>query len=694
MGLKDLQLKQWYDSDTDDILNSFYLPALSETICYKRLVGFFSSASFAITAKGVLKLIKNGGKIQLITSPKFQIEDIEAIKSSVKSVEEVSEEKLLEELNNITEEFIMDHVKALSWMLKNNILEIKIAIVYDDEGYPLCEDSISKEGMFHQKVGLLEDVYGNKLSFSGSENESANAWLNNIEEFKVFRNWIESESSYYESDELKFNKFWDEKSKKTKIINLPQAVKMKLFEIAPADIDKINLEKWNKSKNKKLTLRNYQNKAVENWLKNKNGIFEMATGTGKTITALSCVKKIIDLENKLVVIISTPYIHLNEQWLNELNKLEFKYDSIIADSSKSKWKDKLVDNLIDIKNKIIDVLFIFTTHNTFSSSDFITIIKKYKPNELKYFLIVDEVHGIGAPIRRKGLINEYDYRLGLSATPKRWFDYEGTEKIFEYFGNTIFEFSLTDAIKEGYLSPYIYKPYLTHLSSEEMDSYITQTKKISKSYYSTEDKLKKDQIFSLLCIKRQKIIRNASNKFIIFKEILNEIKDLKYGLIYCSPQQIIQVQKILNDKNIIQHKFTQKEGVVKNDKYGGVSEREFLLKKFGEGFYHVLVAMKCLDEGVDVPPAKIAIMLDNSGNSREYIQRRGRILRKYPGKQNAIIYDIIVEPGLKGLTQDLVEIEKKIIYKELLRFSEFARSSMNASECEKVLKEIRGVYEL
>jgi superfamily II DNA or RNA helicase len=228
-----------------------------------------------------------------------------------------------------------------------------------------------------------------------------------------------------------------------------------------------------------------------------------------------------------------------------------------------------------------------------------------------------------------------------------------------------------------------------------MEKYEEETRKVARAYYRSKDADEKDEIFTLLCIKRQKIIRNAMNKLVVFQEILDELHEVKYCLIYCSPRQIRTVQEILNQRNIVQHKFTEVEGTKSEDRYGGLSERDFLIKQFSEGVYRALVSMRCLDEGVDVPPARFAIMLDNSGNPREYIQRRGRVLRKYPGKENAIIHDIIVEPVLRPtLSQELGNLEKKIIAKELERYRDFARSSQNAEECLEIMQNLEAVYGL
>lgn len=699
MSLRDLTLKRSYDSDTDDILRDFYIPALSCSTLYKRLTGFFSSTSLAVAAKGITGLISNGGSMKLISGARFRREDVEAIVEAYKDPESVIESTMLEELENLENQFVKDHVRALGWMIAKGKLEIKVAILCDENGYPLDEKAVNKRGIFHQKVGILEDVGGNQISFSGSDNESATGWQNNIEEFKVFKSWIDSEKEYFDADLSKFEKFWQGYANRTRVIDIPRAIEEKLIEIAPESVEKLDLDRWIREKGQnQLGLRNYQVKAIESWLANdKKGIFEMATGTGKTVTALGCLREILGTQTRSIVIICSPFIHLSEQWIREINRVNINCSKLVADSSQSRWKDNLVDSIMDVENGISDILVVLTTHNTFSSADFMNIIVKSKGRmpAQKLFLIVDEVHGIGAPERKKGLIKEYDFRLGLSATPKRWFDYEGTDKIFNYFGDVVFRFSLKNAIDAGYLTPYVYKPHFTHLTSQEMAKYEFETLKVCKAYYSSKDDDKRDEMFTLLCIKRQKIIRNATNKFVVFESILNELDEMRHCLIYCSPQQIRKVQNILNKRNIIQHKFTQVEGTRPERRFGWLSEREFLIKEFSEGVYHTLVSMRCLDEGVDVPPARIAIMLANSGNPREYIQRRGRVLRKFPGKKYAIIHDIIVEPILKPkISNELKSLETKIVAKELRRYKEFARSAKNAAECLDKMSEIEATYGL
>jgi superfamily II DNA or RNA helicase len=688
----DLDLKPDYDSENDDILHQFYIPVLSRAKKYHRLAGFFSSSALAVAARGISVFIRNDGDMKLIVGARLQKPDIEAIREGKENPEKILSEIILRDLKEIEDEIIRDHVRALGWLIAWGHLDIKIAIVTDNLGQPLDYDTALRKGIFHQKVGIFEDKDGNLISFSGSVNESATAWEDNIEEFKVFRSWIPGELEHLASDNRKFEKYWNGQTNRLKILDVPTAVREKLVEIAPDDIKRLKIEHFGE----RPTLRSYQENATLAWLHNSfRGILEMATGTGKTLTALTCLEKAFETKEKIVAIISSPFIHLSEQWIRESEKLGIHSDKLVADSSRNRWRDKLVDSILDVENGVCERLIVLTTHNTFSSVDFINIVKDSKKRvpDLRLFLIVDEVHGIGAPQRRLGLIEEYDYRLGLSATPKRWFDLKGTEKIFEYFGDVVFEFSLRDAIKAGYLVPYIYMPHFTYLTPEEMTRYEEETRKIAKAYYRSKNEDERDEIFTLLCIKRQKIIRNARNKLVVFEKILDDLKEITYCLVYCSPHQIRVVQDILNQKNIIQHKFTEREGIRPESRFGGLSEREFLIKQFSEGTYNALVSMRCLDEGVDVPPARLAIMLDNSGNPREYIQRRGRVLRKFPGKKQAVIHDIIVEPVLRTtISQELGELERKIIAKELERYRDFASSAQNASDCLEIMANLEAMY--
>jgi len=448
MTLKSVELKRTYSSDYDDILHEFYIPALRESNEYNRLAGFFSSGSLAISVRGILSLIKNGGYMKLIVSPKLSRDDVKAILDGYEHPEKYIEQKMIKDLEKIEDLFIKDHISVLGWMVANKKLELRVAVGYDEERKLLSYDAMQERCIFHQKVGILKDSDGNAITFSGSVNETAMGWLENIEEFKVFRNWIKLEREYVDADIEKFSRFWDNQSPRVKVIDLPYAVRSKLIEFAPNDITHVDLERWYQKsqthKMKKITLYEYQKSAVEAWLKNgMRGIFEMATGTGKTFTALQCLNSLTTKTKKLITIITCPYQHLIMQWENSIDKFGINIRRLIADSTNPDWRKEFIENIYDIKNDVRDKLIVLTSHPTFSSDDFTKIIKKYTENtDITLFLIADEVHGVGAEKRKVGLSESYTFRLGLSATPKRWFDDLGTQGLYDYFKDVVFQFTL------------------------------------------------------------------------------------------------------------------------------------------------------------------------------------------------------------------------------------------------------------
>lgn len=696
MTLKNTLLKKSYDSDVDNIVKDFYIPILSNSIKYQRLAGFFSSSALAVAARGISSFIKNDGDMELICSANFKKDDIEAIKSAYKNPKEIIEKSMMSEIGNLEENIIRDHVAALGWMVAHNKLQIRIAVLLDHDGIPLD----GNRGMFHQKVGILTDEENNMISFSGSINESASGWKYNVEEIKVFKSWEEPEKEYFLEDLKNFKKCWNGEATRIQIYDIPEAVEKELIKIAPNSRNDI-IETLKAGETGKkiggIKLWDHQNEAIEKWLKNGMvGIFEMATGTGKTFTALGCLNEFYNTNNKSICIIACPYSHLIDQWIEDVKDFGYDEDIIVANSANPSWKRELNDYILDINTDICERLIIFTTHDTLSSIKFIEAMKESKAD---IFLIVDEVHGIGSNKRRKGLLENYKYRLGLSATPTRWFDEEGTDIIMSYFNEVVFSFSLDKALTtinpatgEFYLTPYEYYPYFIELTPNELQDYIIMSNKISKVYHLSSNKKEQEELMTSLLNKRQRIINNAKNKYNTLIKILENNSEIKHLLVYCSPQQMDKVQDILLRTNIKpQHKFTMGEGTKKETKYLGISERDYLLREFSKGNYRALVAMKCLDEGVDVPAAKTAIIMSSTSNPREYIQRRGRVLRRSHNKKRAIIYDLIVMPKFNNNSTS-GEIERKIRKKEMERYKEFARTAINSAEClEKLEKYVYGV---
>lgn len=698
MNLRNLQLKKAYSSDQDSILHDFYIPALQQAHSYDRLAGFFSSSSLAIAARGIMGLIRNGGAMRLIVSPRLSREDIGAILSSAKAQEEIVEHRLLKELDRLETDFVRDHVSALGWMLSHGILQIRVAVPTSASMTRLQDQDTEYGTLFHVKVGVLRDSAGNTLSFSGSVNETAAGWLHNVEEFKVFRDWDQSESPYVHADEEKFHRFWTNQSSRVRVIDIPSAVERKLVDIAPVDIGTVGLNRhyFPSRRQRPIDLYPHQTEAINEWLNNhQKGLFVMATGTGKTFAALGCLDRAAEINHQLLVVIACPYQHLMEQWQGVIGRFGFTCDQmLVADGSNRSWKNQLADAMMDLALGTKENVIVFTTHATFSSKTFADIIRDHKAM-LKIMLIADEVHGLGASQRRTGLLSEYDLRLGLSATPTRWFDSAGTRSIYDFFEKEVFQFGLAEGINtlnprtmQTYLVPYRYLPRFAQLTSEEMHLYADKTRRIARLAAKATREQQEDEYLESLRFARADIIKNAHQKYEVLESILDTMgSPIKWTIVYCSPQQIDEVMHIVNDRRITAHRFTMEQGTSPAKQFGGKSERQHLLQEFGNGKYQALVAMRCLDEGVDVPPARNAILMASSGNPREYIQRIGRVIRRSPGKNEATVHDIIVQPSVESIAPELRDLETRIMKSELQRCQEIARSAVNNAEALTLLSE-------
>lgn len=680
MSFKDLKLNSTYNSSKNDLVIEFYGPVLSEAVSYDRVTGFFNSKSLALVASGLKGFISNNGKMRLLCGSELQKDDIDAILNSSEIAEKLSD-SFLNDLNNISDEIELNHIKLLAWMVDNDFLDIKIGIVKNNKGYI--------GGILHEKTGILSDKFGNTIVFSGSNNETNFGWVSggfgNIEKFKVFLSW--EDSKFIVDDLNSFEEYWNNENKFLEVLSIPNAAKEGLIKLAPKNIDEVmklplefNICSNSKDKRK---LRDYQEEAISKWCENnKKGIFKMATGTGKTFTALNCISSALNDDLNLITVIACPYAHLTEQWLNDVeNNLGIKCYSIYA-SANTNWKKDFADLVFKLRLGIIKKAIILTTHNTFSMDFF-----KDKISEINnpLLLVVDEMHKVVSDKFSRGLLECYEYRLGLSATPEVYNNEVGTNFVLSYFGGIIYSFDLDDALnncdEEGktYLAPYEYLPQRVGLNESELSQYIDLSRQISR--FSHMNKEHMSDYYKLLLQKRKDIVNNANEKYDCLSKILDDLEDVSHLIIFCSHQQMDNVLKILKDKEILGHKFTYSEGTKKSNQYGGLSEREYLIKQFDEGVYKALVAIKCLDEGVDIPSADKVIIMSSSRNPREYVQRRGRVLRRSDGKEKADIYDMaVIEYDYSG------EIINSIVEPEMERMIDFINSSDNSGYCMKLLE--------
>lgn len=702
MSFCDINIDYSYETGNGDPINEFYVPVLSHAKKYDRIAGYFSSSSLAIAARGIAGLIANGGKMRIIASPHLSEDDIKIINKSIDSPQGFVENRFLKEIDNIEDEFQRNHLEALGWMMANRLLEIKLAFVVKKD-----DNEINESALFHQKVGILEDTEGLQLSFSGSINETASGWLNNIEEFKVFKSWEPGQESYLKNDLLKFESFWNGKRPNVRVIDISEAIKEKLIYIAKDFSNEEFLAKQYITMNKKRTIDEklslffYQQEALDTWKENDYSLlFEMATGTGKTRTAIACINESMKLNKNLIVIISCPQGTLSRQWQGEIEGMGLEFhQSLIVDGTNRRWRKELERDIKKVSVGYNDNLIIYTTHTTGSSPDFISIISE-NCKDIPICFVGDEAHGLGARIAKKGLLEIYKYRIGLSATPKRWFDDIGSSILTNYFGQKSFEFTIGDALStinpitnKPFLVNYYYHPVFIQLTDEEFEEFEKLSKRIKRmSVYSQNSDMYQKRLESLL-FARANIEKNAVNKYKELNKIIGNGQDLKDTIIFTSDAQIDEVLLMMSSKGILTHRFTQSEGTAPEAKYFDKSERQYLIDKFKDGTYQVLVAIKCLDEGIDIPSASTAILMASSTNPREYIQRIGRVIRQASNKTRAHIYDFILEPNLERLKNpEFVELEKKIFDKEMNRVEDMSTNAINNAEVLLAISKKRGMF--
>lgn len=657
MGLKDLLIETSYESDASKthLLEEFYIPVLENAKRYYRIAGFFSSSALAIAAKGIEGLINNDGKMYLLVSPELSEEDVNIIKEHGRITEDAS---IFSDLKLDTA--VSENLQALAWLLDCGKLEIKIVV-----------GKKNINSLFHQKIGIIFDDEGDIMSFSGSINETAQAWLNNIEEFKVFRSWEDGQIEYLQSDLTKFLSYWkNERTDIADVYDIPQAIKEKIIKTKPRDIMDLNImRKYRKDKkvqDNTLSLFPHQERAVECWLNNdRKLLMEMATGTGKTRTAIGCMLKLIKENEPTLFIVATPQNTLSRQWKTDVEKLNICFDRAeIIDGSNPKWKKTLQLLMLDISDGNIHNAIIYSTHDTASSDKFISIIKENK-YDTRIVFVCDEVHAIGSAKQRNALLEEYECRIGLSATPQRMFDEAGTKLISDYFGRTSFEFTIADALatpnpitNKPFLNRFYYYPIFVSLNEREEINYNKISKQIA---VLLNDEERDEEKLQRLYDRRADICKNADGKYDALDHLLERMNPttIKDAILFVSDVQIAQCFDILTKRKIKRAKITEKESATKIVDEKGDTERQAIISQFVNNQIQVLVGIKCLDEGIDIPNARIAIIMASSTNPREYVQRVGRVIRQAPNKEPSVIYDFIVKPNYCATGSNILEKEAK-----------------------------------
>jgi superfamily II DNA or RNA helicase/HKD family nuclease len=672
-GLETLQLRRHYDSDEEDVMNTFYRPVLGRSISYRRAVGYFSAAALLACARELAHFIKGGGSLKFIVGCFVSRQEIEAVPLDQRDEleREIIRQELIKQLQAL-EDVDFDAAALLAKLISSGVAELRIAV--------------RDNGLYHEKYGIFEDVYGSKIAFIGSANETLAA-LTQGSNHESFSAYSSSEPHIYEAYgavlEARFEKLWTGDAKGTRVLALDPTTLEYLQQLAArarsadaSDADAPPLPTIAPAS----TLRGYQLDALRNWQNNEfQGILAMATGTGKTITAIEAIKKFRGAVPYGAIIITVPYQNLAVQWIEAVR--EAGIDSIAAFQSRSNWYSAVKNVFLAARTGHTQMPCVICVNDTFEGSEFQELLALLKDAvEQRHLIIVDECHHFNNLRRIHRLPSWFRLRLGLSATP---YDQYAEHILDQYFGKIVFEFTLKEAIANDYLTKYRYQVFPCMLTEEETELYEEVTYKIVRTAGGREDGFTPEVFAKVkhLLLQRARIVGAARNKLTSLRAHLSATGKTPYSLFYCgdgsleeegdSIRQIILVTRLLSELGWRTSRITAAETL---------NEREALLSRLETRALDAIVSIKVLDEGIDIPICQTAYILASQTSDRQGIQRRGRVLRKSDGKELAYLYDFLV---LGGSTSS--NALKNLAHKEIRRARQFAADAVNADSLESKL---------
>jgi superfamily II DNA or RNA helicase len=699
--LRENTWKKVYRTGDDNLLTDFYLKALKSAVQYDRAVGYFSSELLVLASQGLSSLIKSGGRMRLIIGHPLDHEEYDAVKAGadLSWMHEEFKKKILDTLDGDNGGFSKNKLKLLTWLLACGSLEIKFAL--------------RKRGMYHEKIGTITDCVGDKITFQGSANETINAMIsdNNAESISVYQSWdTEIYAGYGQPYEEGFEALWRGNQHETYTVGLPSETYEAISKAAreegcpDLELEQIyarqnilntkSLISTNKSQphvpeligGNRFSIREHQRNALESWRANNyRGIMKLATGSGKTITAIYGAVRMYEARNKLFVIIAVPYNELAGQWVENLKW--FGITPHKCYDNKNNWYERFKLDVQAFALGTKTFVSAVVINKTMITEAFQEVIKNIPEDQLLF--VGDECHRHGAEKTSKYLPSS-KLRMGLSATPyaddddeiETPFPDEGKKRLNDYYGAIVAEYSLSDAINDNVLTPYKYHVRVVRLTEMEQEEYEEITTKIGNLVRqgASINKAEGNETLTILCSRRSRLLGAAENKLLVLKSLISKIpeEDRQYSLFYCaegeserngkSSKNVDQVSLILNEYKWRVCKFTSREKT---------KERKSIMSSFVSGGIDALVSMKVLDEGIDIPVCKTAFILASTKNPRQYVQRRGRILRKFPGKSYANIYDFVVLPAI-GYEKSSASI--KLVRSEKERVNDFMLLSKNKSD--------------
>ncbi|MCY3635521.1 MAG: DEAD/DEAH box helicase family protein [bacterium] len=721
LGLRDIEWKTTYSTDKDDLIASFYQPCLGRSTGYWRAVGFFSSKVLALISPAIEQFYENDGEMRIVASPALSEEDRATIRAAYQKQAEgeqlQKDETVIECLRRYLDPSRLAsdeerlRLQLLSGMIRDGLLELRIAVrAHNDGGI----------GLYHEKIGVFADASGDYVTFNGSPNESWNGWVGNAESFALHRSWG-PEAGHARSERSLFEQTWDDERAGVALFRLDDAVTSVLFEqFPPLDPDEakrrgissFRLPNRSSSETPDLGLaypdfladglRDYQQACVNDWFQaGCRGTFALATGTGKTVIALTAARRFAEEhaqngESTLVLVV-VPTKDLAGQW--QRNARSFKFPTTICNSDKPGWPDKLKIAISGLQGSEPGVWCAIVTADTMTGNRWKSLSAGIDTLDGNLLVIGDEMHSLGTRRRLDSLPARDDPfvgRIGLSATPRRHNDEGGTEELLDYFGDVLASIDIADAIRLGALTPYTYNPVIARLNSDEQGEFERLSREIGKAWQSSSgDTEKFYRMAGPQLNERTRLLSHAEEKTRKGLELIKAEKTRGYQILYTG-EGTHPLTGVAQIDYFVKELRRAKLSVNKYDYRTSVDQRRMNLKMFRRGSLDVLVAMKCLDEGIDIPEARRGVILASTQNPRQFVQRRGRLLRTAPGKEEAELVDVLCLPARQpDRASAAYRSERALVAREMTRALELAEAASNGKSVPpEALIEVMTAYDL
>lgn len=659
-GLRSLHLDTEYRTGESDMARDFFEPCLAQATWYDRAVGYFRSSVFVVLGDAVLDFVRRGGRIRFVCSPELGAEDLAALEEGYDQRAHIMGRLLEREVQELLRS---DATKAptelLATLVALGVVDLQIAV------------RPPSHGMYHEKIGVFRDDAGDAVSFKGSANETWQGWHDrgNLESIEVFCSWTgEGDGARVQRHQDYFERLWGNRIPTLGVMPFPEAARKNLCSVAHDSVEQaieaVQQAAADAARPRTRKPLDHQTAAVANWeAAGRRGVFKHATGSGKTFTAILAIQDHVG--RGLPALVLVPSTLLLEQWAAEMREEIPAATVMLAGAGNSLWRRPSRLESFTSASPALGPRIVLATMQTAAKAEFRGRVRAGE----HLMIVADEVHQIGSPDNAQIFELETGPRLGLSATPERYGDAEGTRRIFGYFGPILPPVvTLEDAIRAGRLVEYRYHPHPLYLTSEESDRWRDLTEQISREVARSRRDGAGQVVLSdrvkLLLIQRSRIAKKAAQKVPLAVQVLRDhLQDSDRWLVYC--EDLEQLRHVLAE--------LRAAGVQASEYYSGMpgDARGTLdwLRQFGG----VVVSVRCLDEGVDIPSVSHALILASSQNPRQFIQRRGRVLRRSPDKQFAVVHDAIVVPPHVDTEPEQTALARS----ELARAIEFARSALN-----------------